>query len=632
MEEKVPEIDNEFFCIANYENPLLSAIVASYISKFGKYLPMFEFSSVTTKNIKSDSENDEDIDEHQLSRVRAKELNIKIKNTLNRIGGCNILLLIDLSDDQKSYLTFLEEYTIIEIKDFYDAEMYLRYASDKTESLRCKSDDIHLGLYFASENNLLLKIDENAQKIDLNDSKDGIIVIENINYVSTIIAVNYAISINATIKIVEPIKLGEREIYQLIEKWQDGDGDVNSYNDLSANIYPNVENINFLDYKYATFFTIGVPYSLILGNVIPFTHVHLYLNPDFFIFNNIYFENNEVIKSAIVFSPLEFNDEETDYVISKMTDNNFFVKELIGKDATVYNIDNHVKEYPFDILHICSHGGEINGFSITEKFIDSSGDSHIIEYDEVVSFAPFPGNELIPVTTKMIWRKFDGFNWKSTELKEAGYPHHIFSDMLNIIHKNEHKNRIPKSRVPNSCSIKCFDFNYQAMFNLLAGNHSPFIFNNTCWSYSDISHKFIEVGAKAYIGTLWGVNNHVAKKTAESFYDELCSSTILHALQNSLVHSKGTKDENIYFMWGLHFTSIKAGISSEESKKNIALKVMESTNIWLDKLKITKKTSIRKNIIELIEWNKYQLGRFFINEIKALIDENTEDLQSKSNH
>jgi len=626
MKERIPEIDNEFFCIANYENPILSAIVSSFVSKFGKYLPLFEFSSVSIKKNKTNNDNyeDVDVDEHQLSRVRATELNIKIKNNLNRIGGCNILLLIDLSDDQKSYLTFLEEYTIIEIKDFYDIEMYLRYASNKTEYLNCKSNDIHSGLYFASENNLLLKIDENAEKIELDDSKEGIIIIENINYVSTIIAVNYAISISATIKIVEPVKLAEREIYQLIEKWQEGDGDVNSYNDLSANIYPNVEEINFLDYRYATFFTIGVPYSLILGNIIPFTHVHLNLNPDFFIFNNIYFENNNEIKSSIVFSPLEFNDEETDFVISKLSKNNFYVKELIGKDATVYNIDNHVKEYPFDILHICSHGGEINGYSITEKFIDSNGDSHIVEYDEVVSFAPFLGKELIPVTTKMIFRKFNGFNWKSKELKAAEYPHYVFSDMLNAISKNKDKNRIQKSKVPNSCSIKCFDFNYQAMFNLLAAYNSPFIFNNTCWSYSDISHKFIEVGARAYIGTLWGVNNDIAKKVAESFYDELFSNTILNALQNSLVHTKGTKCENIYFLWGLHFTSIKAGISNEESKKAVALGLVQSLNIWTDKLKITTKQSTRQSIIELIEWNRYQLGRFFINEIRSLFAENKE--------
>jgi len=623
MKLKIPEIDNEFFCIANYDNPILSAIVSSFVSKFGKYLLLFEFSSVSISNI--ENEVNEDIDEHQLSRVRAKELNIKIKNTLNRIGGCNVILLIDISDEQKSYLTFLENYTVIEIKDIYDVEIYLRYASNKTEYLSCQSCDIHLGLYFASENNLLLKIDENAEKIVINnEDKDGIIIIENIEYVSTIIAVNYAISINAMIKIVEPSILGEREIYQLIEKWKE-DNDVNSYNDLSATIYPNIEDINFIQYKYATFFTVGLPYSLILNNIIPITHVHLYLNPDFFIFNNIYFENNGEIKSAIVFSPLEFNDEETDYVISSLTNDNFFVKELIGKDATVYNIDNHVKEYPFEILHICSHGGEINGFAITEKFVDSDGNSHTVEYDEIVSFAPLPGKELIPVTTKMIWRKFDGLKWKSKELKEVQYPHHVFSDMLNAIHKNKDKNRIPKKRVPNSCSIKCFDFNYQAMFNLLAGYHSPLIFNNTCWSYSDISHKFIEVGAKSYIGTLWGVNNLVAKKTAELFYDKLFHSTILDALQHSLQHSKGTTDENIYFMWGLHFSSIKSGISIEESKKDVALKLMTSTNVWIDKLENAKKKSIKKNIIELIEWNKYHLGRYFIKEIKMLIDENTKN-------
>ncbi|KFF06326.1 hypothetical protein [Flavobacterium reichenbachii] len=618
MEEKIPEIDNEFFCIANYDNPILSALVSSFVSKFGKYLPMFEFSSVTSANNEADKI-DEEIDEHQLSRVRATELNIKIKNTLKRIGGCNLLLLIDLSEAQKSYLTFLEEYTIVEIKDIHDVEIYLRYASNKTEYLNCSSNDIYAGLYYASENNLLLKIDETAEKIEINDNKDGIIIIEKINYVSTIIAVNYAISINATLKIIDPVTLNEREIYELIEKWQDGD--ANSFNDLSANIYPNVESINFLNYRYATFFTIGAPYSLILKNIIPFTHVHLYLNPDFFIFNNLYFQNNYEIKSAIVFSPLEFNDEETDYVISKFSENNYYVKELIGKDATVYNIDNHVKEYPFDFLHICSHGGEINGYSITEKFIDSNGNSHIVEYDEIVSFAPSRGKKLIPVTTKMIWRKFDGYHWKSKELKEANFPHHVFSDMLNELRKNKNKNRIPKSKVPNSCAIKCFDFSYQAMFNLLAGSQSPIIFNNTCWSYSDISHKFIEVGARAYIGTLWGINNNIAKRTAESFYSDLFNGTILGALQSALINTVGTNDENIYFIWGLHFTSIKAGTSNEESKKDVALKLLQSINIWVDKLNTTTKPSIQKNIIELIEWNEYQLARYFIKEVTAIIDE-----------
>ncbi len=77
-----------------------------------------------------------------------------------------------------------------------------------------------------------------------------------------------------------------------------------------------------------------------------------------------------------------------------------------------------LKEFPYDLFHICSHGGEVNGYSLMEQFHDRYGVSHTIEYDEVVSFASSPDSKLIPVHTKQIWRKLDGLVWGSSELKE----------------------------------------------------------------------------------------------------------------------------------------------------------------------------------------------------------------------
>lgn len=44
----VPIIDNEFVCIVDREDSVLAALVSSYVSKPGRYLPLFVFPYVET--------------------------------------------------------------------------------------------------------------------------------------------------------------------------------------------------------------------------------------------------------------------------------------------------------------------------------------------------------------------------------------------------------------------------------------------------------------------------------------------------------------------------------------------------------------------------------------------------------
>ncbi|GFZ84935.1 hypothetical protein GCM10011531_14940 [Aquaticitalea lipolytica] len=608
---KIPDFNKEFFCIANVDEPVLSAIVSSYVSKKGFYTPMFEFYSVTSADSnKSDSE----IDEHHLTRSRARQFNIKIGNTIRRLRGCDNILLIGLTENQQSYLKFPKDYNVIEINDINDVTFVLGSMVDKSNILSCKESQIYEGLVQALSSDSILHIDFKADDIvPYLNNEGGIVVVENVDKVGVVIAINYGISISANVLITSSLKIDKRKISAFIEEWKDGN--QNSYNDLSSFIYPKVEDVKFENYDFATFFTEGAPYSLILKNVIPISHVHLHLNPDFFIFNNLYFEDSQTPYSALVFSPLEFKDEETNFVIDELTKKGYYVKELVGENATSHNINYHVREYPFNLLHICSHGGEVDGYSVKHKFIDSNGDEHIIEYDEVVSFAPSRLEEKIPVTSKKIWKKFDGYKWRSEELKAIGYPQYVYTDMLNSTRNIDKKERKPKKNIPYSCAIKCSDFNYQAMFHHLASSHSPLIFNNTCWSWSDIADSFISVGSKGYIGTLWNINNNIAVKSAEVFYKNLFNSTILEAFNKSIKETTGSKDENIYIFWGLHFSSFKQVADVQMSKNTVVVKLLKSIEIWKEKLDKTTDKPMREEIERIIKWISNQLSKNFTEEI-----------------
>lgn len=619
MEVEVPKFSGDFLCIANMDEMVLTAVASSYIVEANRYLPLFEFPHVTAPNAVTDERN---LDPHHMSRSRAQAFNIQVHNCINRLQTCNNIVLIGLTAEQKGYLTFLDNFNIIEIERYDDVGILLGPFTEKCTFFKCREEDVLEGLYNAITNGDLLQIDEQAGAFSLRGrGKKGIVVLENINRVSSVIAVNYAFAVGNDIKVIAEPGIGHREISNLIEEWQGGS--QNAYNDLSAAIYKYVQDIEFTGYGYGVFFTKGAPYSLILKNIIPFCHVHYQFHVDFFVFNAIYFETFERVPSAIVFSPEEFDDEETLYVVQKAQQAGLYVRKLIGDEATVANLDNHVQHYPYELLHICSHGGEVEGVAITEEFTDQDGIVHVVEYDEVLSLGPEEGEEKIKVATKMLWRKLDGLVWMSKELKAKDYPHYVYTDMMNAIRKNKDKDRSKRKIVPNSSAIKCADFNYQAMFNYIAAGHSPIVFNNTCWSWSDIADSFLGVGARTYIGTLWKVRNDLAARTAERFYDHVFSTTVLSAISHAMNVTEGTENENIYIVWGLPFVSLKPAALATESKKQVLKQLVVSAERWTDKLQVVQKSYQRETILVILRWLNRQLVKYFANEFRDLLRDGT---------
>ncbi|PZU02774.1 MAG: hypothetical protein DI622_20910, partial [Chryseobacterium sp.] len=556
----IPDLDNKFCCIANNDDFVLAALVSSYIYS-GKYIPFFRFLNVSTEEDFLDSNF---IDEHQISRSRSRIFNTRVNNCISRMRHCETIILIGLTEDQKSYLTFPEDIDILEIEDETDVENYLLGIASEKDILKCNAENILQSLHYAHRNNMRLEIQSyisSSTNIITEEKENGLIVIENRFDVSGILAINYASSISAEIKVIDAPKIEENDVNEYIEKWK-LENDENSIEELRKLIITNITDIN-LDFPFVTFFTIGIPYSLIFKNAIPITHVHLYLDPDFFIFNNIYFEENEKLFSSLVFSPKFFLNEETQNVIQNLKKANYLVFELLDEEATSTNIDYAVQTLPFSVLHFCSHGGTVKGSRLKKSFRDSDGNEHIVEYDQVLSIMPERGKELIKVVLKYLPRRFDNLIWQSKELKELNYPHHVFSDMLKAISISGDKDIISRTvikNIPNSCAIICKSFHYQAMFTTFCDNHSPLIFNNTCWSNSDIKSHFIANGTRAYIGTLWNIGNPTARESAKIFYDNIFDKPFMenfHSMQNLITEHS---DKNIYIFWGLHFSTLSRGI------------------------------------------------------------------------
>jgi len=614
----LPEIDHEFVCIVDRSKPELAAVISSYLSKLRHYLPMFEYPVATA--IKSQAE-DDPLDEHQITRMRSSDFNIMVSNAIAHLNGCNYLVLAGLSPEQKSYLDFLDHFSVIEIESVDDVDFLLGSFTPAADFSFCTREQIWEGLFKAVHTQTKLQIKALDESPDFSiEAPSGIIVIEKAHNVSSIIAVNYALSVHAQIHLVNELgEHEEREVIYLIEDWQSGI--KSSYDLLIEKTFSRIGETDFSQYNYATFFTEGLPYSLAIKNEIPCTYVHLLYRCDFFVFNNLFYERRNGTHSAVVFSPLFFSDEETQQTIQTMKASHYYVRELVDDEATVYNIDMHVKEFPFDLLHICSHGGEVDGYHIIEEFVDQDGAEHTVEYDEVSSIAPYPGADRIPVTRKLIWRTFDGLRWRSPELKAKNYPRHVFVEMVKATKWNAKKKefRIYKNNIPGSCAVKCKFSNYQAMFQNVAGMHmAPIVFNNSCWSWAGISEHFLAEGVRGYIGTLWAIDNVIASQSAKSFYNVLFEGTVLNAFHQMHEVCKTTLCENIYIFWGLHFASLEQAESLQKSREQVCKALLTSFFRWRDKLDEVKSAEVKYNIQKLEDWNLNQLKNYFYKETMEL--------------
>lgn len=608
----VPEFNTKFFCIANIEKPVLTSVVLSYVHVSGTYTPLFEFRKST---ISYDESTEDQIDEHLKSRSTSVEFAARVYNALKFHPECEYLVLVGLTAEQLSYLYFLDNYNCLCIENISDVDFLLDHITDSKDKIDFLESNYREALSKSIYENKKLTISENCNLLDfenLDSSKDILVVCERTKFLTDLIAINYSDSINADIQFIEPPEIEKNEIVYYLEQWKLLK-DENAKTALFDLINSKINHIDFSNYRIVTFFTSGIPYSLILENSLFVTHVNINLAADLFIFNNINSETINRFSTAIVFSPYKFGEkEETDYVIQQFRKENFYVRELTGSQATAHNLTFNVREFPFQVLHICSHGGEVSGYSIKSKFTDREGNVHTVEFDEVVGIAPDGVNEEIAVQSKKIWRKLDGYDWGSQELKNQNFPRYVFVDMIKSMNSEVKFDRVYKEKISNSCAIKCLNFNYQAMFNSLAANYCfPLVFNNTCWSWTNISTNFLYFGATSYIGTLWSIDNSIAKKSAERFYSEIEGTNIMSALYSTFDISNNSKDENVYLYWGTHFSSFPKGTKLDENKMRVADVHLGAFYTWRNRYKKSAEGKGKENLRRLMEWNFDQLLTYF---------------------
>lgn len=604
-----PRIENRWVCIATNTHVALASVISSYFQDNGVYFPVFEFPSIDTPySPSSDFGKD-----GYFGRILGTTAVTRINNAIARLQPRSALL-VGLTETEKSYIrAYLPSQMLIEINTIEDISKRLPFAQPGGDYIVCKSSQIIEGLLLAKFSHKRLTIDESApslQKERLHRG-EGVILIENEEDLDAVAAINYAFAIDADVVLVPPIDRQQiQSLPQNLHAWSHNNS-RKDYEEVKKKVSRRINGVNFLQYTFATFFTVGLPYGLILKNIIPCSHVLKGWIVGVYIVENILEEHNPVsLGSALLFSPQQFASEETEDIAKILDDNNYTVKLLLGKDATVNQLANYGAFFPFDLMHICAHGGETDGYFVIQEFTDRQGNHHKLEFYEIVGFAP-AGGEMVTVMRKTIFKTFDGFPWMSKPLKQ--FPRYVFEDMMKAL-KFEELHNVTRVRVnhpiASSCHIMCHDSIHQGDFQTLAGFGHPVVFNNTCSSSHELAASFIHAGARCYIGTLWSIGNDTATHAAKVFYKEAAQQgNVLEAFAAMNKSFVNKKYQNVYILWGLHFSSFRK--PTRKSDANIFRALVRNYFLWLKKIETTVSPEVKRNSIPIARFLREEIVKNF---------------------
>jgi hypothetical protein len=618
-ESTLPHIETRCVCIATHGQAALAAVVSSHFSEAGVYFPVFDFPSIAVPySPSSDFGKD-----GYLGRILGDRAAHEINNSLARLQPDSILL-VGMTENQKSHLrALLPVQKLIEINSLDDVPTRLPFSLPMTDPVRCKASQPNEGLLLAKFSRKPLVIDESAPILPAKHlhGGEGVLLIENDASVPDVAAINYGFAINADIALVPATDKSQvRSLPRQLEAWSK-DKSHHEFAWAKRAASKRLPEVNFATYKFATFFTKGLPYGLFIGNVIPCSHVMKELDCGLFITNALIEDHAPIgLASAIVFSPELFASEETEDISKLLDANNYTVTSLVGRKATVKQLTNYGSHFPYDLMHICAHGGETDGYFAVQEFTDRNGKFHKLEFYEVVGFSPTEG-DMVTVHRKLIFKSFDGFPWMSPPLKS--YPRYVFEDMMVAMRLDPENKvlRVPfKSKIALSCHIQCADSIHQGEFHGLAGFGHPFVFNNTCSSSHEIAAMIIRAGARSYIGTLWSVGNETARSAAKAFYEDLVQQgnllSAFFAMNKAIINKQY---DNVYIFWGLHLSTLRK--ASVKSDAKIFADLIGLYLSWVKKVQTTPDPEVRHNSIPIARFLADEIMRRFtperLKEIKS---------------
>jgi hypothetical protein len=524
----------------------LSAQVCASINKKGGYLTVLDGPRMHRQDFNNEI-------------VRRNNVVVKLRP--------DYVILIGLSDSANNELVnsfkSIPTYKVSRIDEFKKLPIYKPKPADKVAF--CSRNDLGIGLFHALKTGQELQIvnETNVRPIS-KYSSDHLVVCEDGEHLSQVIAANYAFSIGASLHIIS--ECSEKKSTEILERlygiYENLDVSVTEELSELREIVRRMAAIECIEkYRLITFITKELPYGFSFPEV-PATHIFTYPDLGVAIFNAFFEEQKgrEGIRVAALVDSGEVNASEIDSAISALKSRAVFIKGACSSGATVDYVSNLVELYPYDLLLISSHCGDDTGWRFTYDFIDSEKIARSLVVDIAVSISGVLIDGKYEVLEYMRFVSLDGVDWNDDEKKRKLYVGKAITDFTDR-EKSDPEFQLVKreniGRVYGSSALKMYDGNYLSALHSIANNKSPIVINNACCSWHNLAKRFTFAGTRSYIGTLIDVTDFEAQEVVNQLFKKQFGKPLAIALWNAQNSVYGEKSRHPYVLVGPHFQRLR---------------------------------------------------------------------------
>jgi hypothetical protein len=316
-----------------------------------------------------------------------------------------------------------------------------------------------------------------------------------------------------------------------------------------------------------TFISDGLPFGFAFPEA-PSTHLFSY--PDLGIATLHGFaaeqEDSRGVQVATLVNPETTPAPEIDAAAKILSGQRLFVRVYQGPSADVTSVSEMIELFPYDLLIIATHCGDVSGHRWTYEFTDSEGIPRELVVDIALGIGRAEDDDLLHVTQFMRFVSLDGVPWNDREQKAKLYVGTAMTDFMDRTRSGGDEQLRPTikdtvPRVVGSAAMRMHDNNFIALPRSLANESTPIVINNACVSWHRLASDLMFGGARGYVGTLFPISTTEAEEVLVRALGKHHGKMLPHAFWSAQRETYGDNPRRPYVVAGAYPQRISATIA-----------------------------------------------------------------------
>ncbi len=468
-------------------------------------------------------------------------------------------------------------------------------------ALHWGKENLGVGLYQArlARQELIVDLEVSPRTSLVERGHHLLVVFEQGDDLSEVIASNIAFASDASFATIPELSEDlHREWIEDIYELGEG-GEVNArFDTIVERARQHINGLNLDGYESILFVTAGFPW----GVTVPQTPVtHMYRYPDFgrASVEGIWASQGRQRSSrtALLVDPGAVESAEMPDVARSLAQRGALVRRVTGREATPMRVQLLMDLVPHDVIVISSHSGDAQGHRLTYEFPDLQGKLRRLVVDRALSFSYDHPADMVRVTEYQRFHSLDGVSWRDKAGKDAlpvGSAMLAWRNLVGLQARQEYQVGCEEvRRVPGSMGIQMHGEIMLFASHSMAVGSAPVFFNNSCWSWHELSMRATFAGARAYVGSLYPVLDPEAQEVARAFFGAVPDTELSVALCQAQKRVYGDGARRPYVMVGLPYISVPP---NEADSVNFLLRSYQSGRIaWAAKARDSPNEEVRIN-------------------------------------